>query len=135
MLADLKCFLIRSGQKHKKGGSDKSDASNSTCYVVTHLNLVSLLQYLLHVRDPVVADLADMQQPVDAPNIDERSVRLHSLDDTHNNVPNPEGSHLRLGGGLPVAHHEPQVLLIHLQELKGELDADELLPGDVLREK
>lgn len=51
-----------------------------------HLELVALAEDVLDVRHAVVADLADVQQAVEAADVDEGAVGLHGLDGAHHNI-------------------------------------------------
>ena len=54
----------------------------------TRLELVALAEDVLDVGDAVVADLADVQQAVEAADVDEGAVRLHRLHGAHHHVAN-----------------------------------------------
>mmetsp|Transcript_17096 Transcript_17096/g.42845 ORF Transcript_17096/g.42845 Transcript_17096/m.42845 type:complete len:457 (+) Transcript_17096:629-1999(+) len=93
------------------------------------LQLVALLQDLVHVGDPVVADLADVQQAGDAAQVHKGTIGLHRLNHTLDHIADLVA--LQLGGsagaGTLVAEHQALTLLIDLQELDGNVVANEAL--------
>ena len=58
---------------------------------MTHLELVSLFEYFLHADDPFMADLADVQQPGDTPEVHKHTIRLYGLYHAGHHLPGLQG--------------------------------------------
>mmetsp|Transcript_3769 Transcript_3769/g.4233 ORF Transcript_3769/g.4233 Transcript_3769/m.4233 type:complete len:288 (-) Transcript_3769:556-1419(-) len=102
----------------------------STLTILTedhHLDLVPSSQYAVDIRNAFVADLANMQQSIDATDIHESTICLDVGNNTLNYVSHLEALEVLVHSCPLIAQHHPSSFLVNFKKLEWDLLAHQLV--------